>query len=174
MELKISGKLNAILRYAQEEAVRTGSPSIETDHLVLGILRDRDNPACSALESLGINLDEYKNYLDSLDMRPEGIPFSAASEVRPSRRTGNIMNLAAMEAIRRSVDIVDAEHLLMAVLQGADSNASNFLIENGIDRRKLEGSIFSDMKPAVKPVKTTTAAPEKVYHIAVQRPKICS
>ena len=45
MEMKISDELNLIVRYAREEAMRTGSYGIGTDHLVLGILRHADNNA---------------------------------------------------------------------------------------------------------------------------------
>ena len=39
MEMRISDELNLIVRYAREEAMRTGSYGIGVDHLVLGILR---------------------------------------------------------------------------------------------------------------------------------------
>ena len=60
MEMKISDELNLIVRYAREEAMRTGSYGIGTDHLVLGILRHADNNACRALRGLGADPEHVK------------------------------------------------------------------------------------------------------------------
>ena len=46
MEIKISDELNDIIRYARDEAMRTGSYGIGPDHLFLGILRHGENAAC--------------------------------------------------------------------------------------------------------------------------------
>ena len=64
MEMKISDELNLIVRYAREEAMRTGSYGIGTDHLVLGILRHADNNACRALRGLGADPEEMKQFID--------------------------------------------------------------------------------------------------------------
>ena len=45
MEIRISDELNDIIRYARDEAMRTGSYSIGPDHPFLGILRHGDNAA---------------------------------------------------------------------------------------------------------------------------------
>ena len=45
MEIRISDELNDIIRYAKDEAMRTGSYGIGPDHLFLGVLRHGDNAA---------------------------------------------------------------------------------------------------------------------------------
>ena len=45
MQLQVSGELNNIINYAREEAMRTGSYGIGTDHLYLGVIRDAENKA---------------------------------------------------------------------------------------------------------------------------------
>ena len=46
--MKISKEFDAIVGFAREEAMRTGSYSIEADHLFLGILRHGGNAAVEA------------------------------------------------------------------------------------------------------------------------------
>ena len=60
MEIKISDELNSIIRYAREEAMRTGSYGIAPDHLFLGMVRHGENDACRVLVALGV---------DTADMR---------------------------------------------------------------------------------------------------------
>ena len=49
MEIKVSEELNFIIRYAGDEAMRTGYYAIGHDHLFLGIIRHGDNDACRVL-----------------------------------------------------------------------------------------------------------------------------
>ena len=42
--IQISDQLNGIIKYAREEAMRTGSYGIGPDHLFLGIIRTRTTP----------------------------------------------------------------------------------------------------------------------------------
>ena len=53
MEIKISDELNNIIRYAREEAMRTGSYGIGPDHLFLGMMRQAENEACKVIVNLG-------------------------------------------------------------------------------------------------------------------------
>ena len=50
--MKISDEFDAIVGFAREEAMRTGSYSIDADHLFLGILRHGSNRAVEVLRSL--------------------------------------------------------------------------------------------------------------------------
>ena len=60
MEIKISDELNDIIRYARDEAMRTGSYGIGPDHLFLGILRHGENAACKVIVGLGVDTDGFK------------------------------------------------------------------------------------------------------------------
>ena len=45
MTIKFSNEMLSILGYARDEAMRTGSYGVGADHIVLGLLRHRDNNA---------------------------------------------------------------------------------------------------------------------------------
>ena len=75
MHLQLSSELNDILTYAKEEAMRLGNYTVSTDHLVLGIMRHRDNAAMQSLDSLGINTAELKAHIDDNVRAKEPIPY---------------------------------------------------------------------------------------------------
>ena len=52
MQIQISDALNGIIKYAREEAMRTGSYGIGPDHLFLGIIRHEENTAFQVLQGL--------------------------------------------------------------------------------------------------------------------------
>ena len=54
MQLQVSDNLNLVIKYAREEAMRTGSYGIGPDHLFLGIIRQEDNEAFRILQTLGV------------------------------------------------------------------------------------------------------------------------
>ena len=62
MEIRISDQLNSIINYAREEAMRTGSYGIAPDHLLLAILRHRENSAADALLGVGTDLEVSKPF----------------------------------------------------------------------------------------------------------------
>ena len=76
MEIKISRELNVIMNFARDEAMRTGSYGISPDHLFLGIIRHGDNGAADTLRALGVDLDEFKKFIDERIRTDKYIPFS--------------------------------------------------------------------------------------------------
>ena len=60
MQLKVTEELNQVIKYAREEAMRTGSYGIGPDHLFLGIIRQEENAAFTTLQHLGIEPADVK------------------------------------------------------------------------------------------------------------------
>lgn len=65
MQIKFSDEFNNIAFRARNEALRTGCIGIGADHLALGLLRHRHNDACLTLEEFGIDLKEFKKFIDA-------------------------------------------------------------------------------------------------------------
>ena len=67
MRLKLPEELNSILIYSREEAIRLGKSEISPYHLLLGIIRHKENRACELLQSHNVNLSRLKEELDALN-----------------------------------------------------------------------------------------------------------
>ena len=85
MEIKVSEELNFIIRYAGDEAMRTGYYAIGHDHLFLGIIRHGDNDACRVLQILGIDPDDFKRFIDSHIFSKDPIPYTDSDRLYFSR-----------------------------------------------------------------------------------------
>ena len=136
--MKISKEFDAIVGFAREEAMRTGSFSIEADHLFLGILRHGSNSAVEALRSSGIDTMDCKREIDTLIFHDLGIPYGREDDVRLGREGSNTVSLAIAEAIADGAEETGAIHLLKAICKQEDSRSSEYL-----RRRGLNGSSFS-------------------------------
>ena len=134
MEIKISRELNIIINFARDEAMRTGSYGISPDHLMLGIIRHRDNAAADALLGLGVDLEMLKQSIDESIRTDKYIPFSEYEKVSLSRGAYNILSITIFEATKAESSVVRPEHLLLALLRSSVNGfGQTWLNDRGID-----------------------------------------
>ena len=61
--LDLSPETKQVLKYAVEEAQRMGHQHIGTEHLLLGLIRDKDTTAMRVLERLGLSAEQIRRQL---------------------------------------------------------------------------------------------------------------
>ncbi|MBR4882947.1 MAG: ATP-dependent Clp protease ATP-binding subunit, partial [Bacteroidales bacterium] len=120
------------LTYAKEEAMRLGNYTVSTDHLVLGILRHRENITVETLASLGVNVADLKVHLENAVMAKEPIPMEKENMLSLSKASENALKIMFLEA--RSLHTIkpDSSHLFLAILRAQDGNAVQYLEGMGI------------------------------------------
>ena len=137
MEIRISGELNDIIRYAKDEAMRTGSYGIGPDHLFLGILRHGDNAAFKAVTAQGIAPDNFKRFIDSHIFTNEPIPYSESDRMSFTRYAQNVLSITVLEASKQGVDEADSLHLLLALCRTTENYGQAYLRQHGVDYGRL-------------------------------------
>lgn len=133
MEIKFSTDLQTILCYARDEAMRTGSYGINADHVVLGMLRHRDNDACRMLAACGIDPDALKAAIDEHLFNEEAIPWPDQDRIRPTRTAAALLGGAAYEALKQGLHEISASHLLLALSRHEKSKAAEILRSRQLD-----------------------------------------
>ena len=136
-EIRISDELNNIIRYAREEAMRTGSYGIGPDHLFLGMMRQGDNDACRVLVGLGVDIDEFKRFIDSHIFTNESIPYSEADKISFSRYAQNVLSITVMEASKMNSAEAGSIHLLLALCRTTENYGQAYLRQHGVDYGRL-------------------------------------
>lgn len=137
MEIRISGELNDIIRYAKDEAMRTGSYGIGPDHLFLGVLRHGDNAAFRTVTGLGIDADNFKRFIDSHIFTNEPIPFAESDKISFTRYAQNVLNITVLEASKQGVDEANSLHLLLALCRTTENYGQAYLRQHGVDYGRL-------------------------------------
>ena len=127
MKIKFSQELLTILGYARDEAMRTGCYGIGADHIVLGLLRHRDNNACRALVACGIDLDDFKEAIDERVFSDRAVPWHDQAQVRPTRPAAALLSAAAYEALKNDQFEILSSHFLLALLRSANNAAVDYL-----------------------------------------------
>ena len=137
MQLQITEDLNAIIKYAREEAMRTGSYGIGPDHLFLGIIRHEENTAFRTLQSLGVEPADLKAFIDQRIFTNETIPYEQIDHISFSRQAQNVLSITVMEATRLKSPAAGPEHLLLALCRTTESYCQVYLRTHGIDYGRL-------------------------------------
>ena len=137
MEIKFSTDLQTILCYARDEAMRTGSYGVGADHVVLGMLRHRDNDACRVLSACGVDLDAFKAAIDAEVMGERSVPWQDQSLVRPTRGAAALVGGAAYEALRQGGHEIFPTHLLLSLVRHEKSFAADLFRGRQLDFDRL-------------------------------------
>lgn len=133
MEITISDQLHSVINYSREEAMRTGSYGIAPDHLILGLLRHKENSAIDTLRGLGIDIEELKQFIDSHIFTNEHIPYSEIDSITFSRGVQNVLSFTILEATKLRNRQAGVEHLLLALCRAGDSYGITYLRDLGVD-----------------------------------------
>jgi hypothetical protein len=136
-----------VIFFARYEASVYGSPTIETEHLLLGILREDYKIAKHLLPRLRPK-SEIQAKIESKITRRERI--STSVEMPLSNESKQALRLAGEEATTIGHRHVGTEHLLLGLLRVGEGMASGILRENeaDLDRVRKEISRLPSPDPA--------------------------
>ena len=137
MQMKVTEELNQVIKYAREEAMRTGSYGIGPDHLFLGIIRQEENAAFTTLQHLGIEPADVKAFIDQRIFTGETIPYEEMDHINFSRQAQNVLSITVMEASRLKSGAAAPQHLLLALCRTTESYGQVFLRSHGVDYGRL-------------------------------------
>lgn len=119
-----------VLFFARYEASQCGSQSIETDHVLRGLLREVDSIVAQVVSRAGASREAI---LASLDRQPRGRPIPTSVEIPFSAELKSVFVLAADEATLLGHQHIGAEHLLLGLLHEGRSRAAVILREQQLD-----------------------------------------
>jgi enamine deaminase RidA (YjgF/YER057c/UK114 family) len=114
------------LFFARYEASQFGSLSIQTEHLLLGLLREQ-----TAFVHTGLSLDRLRQDVER--RTPSGPRISTAVEIPFSAEVKRILAQSAAEADRLAHRAIGTEHLLLAVFHEERSVAASMLTDAGMN-----------------------------------------
>ena len=115
-----------------KEATRLNSPYVGVEHLFLGMLRDGDGLAIQLLRSAGINLGEIRKTIEAAANKDENYSVGSESDIPLIRQVEQILKLTYLVATELKSDLIETEHLLLAILKENKNFVSSILERNEI------------------------------------------
>jgi ATP-dependent Clp protease ATP-binding subunit ClpC len=123
---------------AQEEARTLRHDHIGTEHLLLGVLHQHEEPGARALAALGVGLGDARAQVVRLVGLP-GEPSPAQLPMTPAAR--DALGNALREAIELGGTRVGPEHVLLAALRERDGVIVRVLLGLGADQRRVREAV---------------------------------
>lgn len=136
---KLTERSRAVLTLAQEEARRLNHPSIGTEHLLLGLVRDREGWAARDLRYMGVQLPDVRRALERMGGRHDP---TGRDEIQLSHDVKQVLERAAGEMQRLDDYYLGPEHLLLGLLDEPHSNGAALLMALGVDLEQLRQRIM--------------------------------
>jgi ATP-dependent Clp protease ATP-binding subunit ClpC len=138
-------KARRVIFFARYEASHYGSPQIETEHLLLGLLREEKSVSLWLPKALP---ETIRQRIDvATETRP---PIPTNVDLPLSTEGERVLAFAAEEADRLANKDIGTEHLLLALLDENKCFAANLLRECDADAAKLRIK-FSAGRPPGQP-----------------------
>lgn len=129
MTSQFSPKVSQILAFSREEAARLASRSVGPEHLLLGILRDKTGPVYELFVKSDINFQTVKDELEQKVREEDFQQPLRTHELVLNEKASNILKLAVLEARIQSTQMVDEQHLFLAILHDHVNNGAKEVLE---------------------------------------------
>lgn len=129
MTSQFSPKVSQILAFSREEAARLASRSVGPEHLLLGMLRDKTGPVHELFVKSDINFQTIKEELEQKVHEEDFAQPLRTHELVLNEKASNILKLAVLEARIQATQMVDEQHLLLAILHDHVDNGAKEVLE---------------------------------------------
>lgn len=149
-------KARRVILYAREAAEKLLQPAIETEHILLGLLREKTGNAADLLKKHGIDtnilLNEVRSNIEQgRNLMIKGsLPFSALGK--------NVLEFAIEEAKHLDQKYINTEHILLGLIKEKRGRAYGFLNRYGLELDNLRADVkgITIGKPSASSVATPT------------------
>ena len=152
---RFTDQARRVVVQAQEEARMLGHNYIGTEHILLGLLGERDGLAAQALGSLEISLDATREQVVEVAGKGTGqrsghIPFTP--------RTKKVLELSLREAQRLGDDHIGTEHILLGLVREGEGVGAQILERQGASLDRVQEQVLATVR---------TAPPEGLRRVSV-------
>lgn len=149
-------KSQEALQQAQQIAQANGQQQLENEHIFKGILEVDENVAPFILKKLNVNVNLFKQILDSTI---QSFPKVSGGDLMLSREAGTTLNEANIIAKKMNDEYVSIEHLILAIFK-SKSKVAQILKDQGVTEKGLEAAIAEIRKGE----RVTSASAEETYN----------
>ncbi len=155
MTIKAQEALNDAAAIAQKE----DHAQVETEHLLLALLRQEDGIVPPVIERIGADTAALTSSVEAL-VRQTPKVFGEAAQVYFSSYLSKIIAKSEKEAAALKDDFVSVEHILIAIAEG-EGKTADLLKKSGITRK----AILDALKQIRGNTRVTDQNPEEKYQV---------
>jgi len=141
---KYTEKARRVIFFARYEASQLGSSSIETEHMLLGLLREGDTITSKLFAQSNVKLEAIRKEIEEVTTLRDKI--STSIEIPLSEESKRVLAYAAEEAESILHKYIGTEHILLGLLRERKSLAARILAEKGMRLSSVREELVAQMK----------------------------
>ena len=126
---KFTDKARKVLVLAQDEARALHQPYVGTEHLLLGLIQEREGLAAQALDRLDVKYDAVVQAIRQVVAIDEDADVSGHLSFTP--RVKRVLENALREAMQMGQSYISTEHLLLGIVREGEGTALDVLARLG-------------------------------------------
>lgn len=147
MATKFSPDMSMVLAFSKEEAERLLNSSVTPTHILLSMLRHKENNAVRVIRDLQIDLQALKNRLEETTKESRMLIAPNIYDMDFDLEASRVIRLGVLEARLMKTDTVDTIHVLMAILKVDDCMASKVLEQMNVTYESLSQTVHRKSTP---------------------------
>ena len=136
---KFTDKARKVLVLAQDEARGLHQPYVGTEHILLGLIQEKEGLAAQALERLNINYDAVVQAIRQVVTIDESADVSGHLSFTP--RVKRVLENSLREAMQMGQSYISTEHLLLGIVREGEGTALDVLGRLGVKGDDIRGAL---------------------------------
>ena len=158
---KLTQKSREAVQDAQALTIEYGNMQIEQAHLLYALLAQEDGLIPQLLTKMEVQPESLKNEVQGVLSRLSKVtgPGREPDKVYISQDVDRALNEAEKQAARMTDEYVSVEHLMLGLLETADSNLKKVFQNHGIEKNKF----LEALKAVRGNTRVTSDTPEDTY-----------
>lgn len=159
-----SDRVRRVLQMSREEAARQHHNYVQTEHLLLGLIREGEGVAAAVLANLDVDLEEVQQRIEKT-VKKGTAEAPAGPDLPYTSRAKKVLEFAMSEARELKHSYVGTEHLLLGLLREEKGIAAQVLTDVGVNLEKARAEtlrLLSTEMPS-EPPSSGAQSPERGY-----------
>ena len=162
---RFTDRARRVVVLAQEEARLLNHNYIGTEHILLGLIHEREGVAADALRSLGISLEAVRLRVEAIvghgGQSPSGhIPFTP--------RAKQVLELSLRESLQLGHNYLGTEHILLGLIREGEGVGAQVLESLGADLSRVRREVIQLLsghagRPSASRMASDELAPPEVH-----------
>jgi DNA-binding transcriptional regulator YhcF (GntR family) len=140
MNYCFTDRTRKVLAMARKEAIRLQHDHVGTEHILLGLIRERGGVAVAVLTRLAVGLEQVVARIEAL-VQP-GNAAITFKDLPYAARAKKTLELAMGEARDLGHDYIGTEHLLLGLIGEAQGTAAVVLNEQGVTLERARQEVL--------------------------------
>ncbi len=146
-----SPRAQQALALARTEANRMNHNFLNTEHLLLGIIKLGQGIAINVLQKMGVNLEELRLQVEQRIF--SSAPYKSLGIIPYTPRSKKVVMLAQKEAKALHQPYVGTEHLLLGLLAEGEGVAAQALKCFKLELEQARKEVLKELNPNISPDK---------------------